>query len=49
MPDYDIKECYQCENEVEWLAPDGRCGNCTGWTPEEIRGEVEYPEDIYDD
>lgn len=31
--------CYQCEEEVEWLAPDSRCGDCTGYTPEEIRGE----------
>ena len=32
--------CYKCDVETTWLAPDGRCGDCTGYTPEEIRGEV---------
>ena len=36
-----MHECYQCENKVEWLAPDSRCGACTRWTPEEILGEDE--------
>ncbi len=31
--------CYQCEKETKWLAPDGRCGGCTRYTPEEIQGE----------
>ena len=34
------KYCYKCDVETTWLAPDGRCGDCTGYTPEEIRGEV---------
>lgn len=37
--------CYQCDKEVQWLAPDSRCGECTRWTPEEIRGEVPHEED----
>jgi hypothetical protein len=32
--------CYQCDTKTVWLAPDGRCGDCTGCTPEEVRGEV---------
>ena len=32
--------CYKCDVETTWIAPDGRCGDCTGYTPEEIRGEV---------
>ena len=32
--------CYQCDHETAWLAPDGRCGACTSYSPEEIRGEV---------
>ena len=31
--------CYQCDAETTWLAPDSRCGKCTQFTPEEIRGE----------
>jgi len=34
----DKKTCYQCEKEVDWLAPDSRCGDCTGYTVDEIRG-----------
>ncbi len=34
-----LKECYQCEQPTTWLAPDSRCGKCTRYTPEEIRGE----------
>lgn len=30
------KTCYQCEKEVAWLAPDSRCGDCTGYTPDTI-------------
>lgn len=37
--------CYQCDKETNWLAPDSRCGDCTRWTPEEIRGEESYKED----
>jgi hypothetical protein len=32
--------CYQCDVGTSWLAPDGRCGDCTGYTPEQIRGDV---------
>jgi Zn finger protein HypA/HybF involved in hydrogenase expression len=32
----NAKECYQCGDPVMWLAPDSRCGDCTGYTPEEI-------------
>jgi hypothetical protein len=32
------KTCYQCEKRVNWLAPDSRCGDCTGYTPDEIQG-----------
>jgi len=28
--------CYQCEKEVDWLAPDSRCGDCTGYTPDTV-------------
>lgn len=38
-------KCYQCEEQTEWLAPDSRCGKCTRYTPEEIRGE-EVDDDI---
>lgn len=41
----ELKECYQCEKEVYWLAPDSRCGNCTRYTPEQIRGEEPMDED----
>ena len=30
--------CYQCDKPTTWLAPDSRCGDCTRYTPEEIRG-----------
>ena len=33
------KECYECGKFVNWLAPDSRCGDCTRFTPDEIRGE----------
>ena len=36
----DIYYCYQCDKPTTWLAPDGRCGACTSYSPEEIRGEV---------
>ncbi len=32
--------CYQCDKPTNWLAPDSRCGDCTRYTPEEIRGDV---------
>jgi hypothetical protein len=41
--DWDEKPwlvCYQCGKEVQWLAWDSRCKDCTGCTPEEVRGEV---------
>jgi hypothetical protein len=28
--------CYQCEKPVKWLAPDSRCKDCTGYTPEDL-------------
>ena len=28
--------CYACSMFVNWLAPDGRCGECTNYTPEEL-------------
>jgi len=34
-----LLECYECGTITEWLAPDSRCGDCTRYTPEEIRGE----------
>jgi hypothetical protein len=36
--------CYQCDEEVKWLAPDSRCGDCTRLTPEEVQGEVPIEE-----
>ena len=30
--------CYQCDNPTAWLAPDSRCGDCTRYTPDEIKG-----------
>lgn len=32
-------DCYQCEKEVNWLAPDSRCKDCTRLTPEEVVGK----------
>ena len=32
------KRCYQCDVKTLWLAPDSRCGACTRFTPDEIRG-----------
>ncbi len=28
--------CYACSEFVSWLAPDGRCRECTEYIPEEI-------------
>jgi hypothetical protein len=28
--------CYACSEFVNWLAPDGRCSDCTNFTPEEL-------------
>jgi hypothetical protein len=33
-----IKRCYQCYKHTSYLFPDGRCGNCTHVTPEELTG-----------
>lgn len=44
--------CYQCDQEVLWLAPDGRCACCTRCTPEELLGVhnyEEYEENLYED
>jgi len=35
-----VHTCYNCGKSVKWLAPDSRCGDCTRYTPEEIRGEI---------
>ena len=35
----DLYRCYKCGCYTEWLAPDARCGNCTEYTPDDIRGE----------
>ena len=32
--------CYQCDAATTWLAPDSRCGKCTHYTPEEVRGDA---------
>lgn len=40
-----MKTCYQCDKEVEWLAPDSRCGDCTRLTPEQIIGEELMPDE----
>ncbi len=34
-----VLRCYQCDVKTTWLAPDGRCGQCTRYTPEEVRGD----------
>jgi hypothetical protein len=34
-----MKECYQCEKEVNYLFEDSRCLDCTRLTPEEVRGD----------
>ena len=39
LPVENPQICYQCDKAVKWLAPDGRCDQCTRLTPEEIRGE----------
>ncbi len=36
---FGTKICYQCDKFTGWLAPDSRCGECTRYTPEEIKGE----------
>lgn len=40
-----LKKCYQCEKDVVYLFEDGRCGECTRLTPEEVRGECETDND----
>jgi len=34
------KTCYQCDKTCGYLFPDGRCGDCTRYTPEEIKGDI---------
>lgn len=34
-----MKRCYECDAEVHWLAPDGRCAKCTRYTPDQVIGE----------
>lgn len=29
--------CYQCCEPVRWLAPDGRCCECTRCVPEDVQ------------
>ena len=36
---FKLYKCYQCGISTDWLAPDGRCGDCTAHTPDEIRGD----------
>ena len=33
-----LPRCYQCNKKVLYLFPDGRCGDCTRYTVEEIQG-----------
>ena len=33
-----MKRCYECDAEVHWLAPDGRCAKCTRYTPDQVEG-----------
>ncbi len=40
-----LMKCYRCDKGVSWLAPDSRCKDCTGYTPEEVRGEAEEEAD----
>lgn len=40
-----MKECYQCGKEVQWLAPDSRCGDCTRLTPEQVQGIDPMPDE----
>lgn len=42
-------KCYQCEEEVNWLAPDSRCKNCTHLTPEQVMGEQPIEEEGLED
>ena len=32
------QHCYQCDRKTAYLFDDGRCGNCTRLTPDEIIG-----------
>ncbi len=34
----DTVVCYGCDKRVYWLAPDGRCANCTRCSADEVRG-----------
>lgn len=43
-----MMQCYNCYEEVNWLAPDSRCGKCTHMTPEEIQG-IEECDSVEDD
>lgn len=36
----EMLTCYQCGLKVQWLAPDSRCGKCTRFTPEEVKGSI---------
>jgi hypothetical protein len=29
--------CYQCLQPTRWLAPDGRCAECTRCVPEDLQ------------
>lgn len=41
--------CYQCDEPVAYLFADGRCGNCTRLTPEEVRGEAQFDDETTDE
>ena len=34
----NIPTCYNCEKECKYLFNDGRCGECTLYTIEEVTG-----------
>lgn len=36
--------CYQCDKQVNYLFDDGRCGECTRLTQEEVEGFAFYQE-----
>ncbi len=52
LPEHNVIEetplhrCYQCGIPDTYLFEDGRCGDCTRLTPEEVRGEATTEEDI---
>ena len=41
----DKLRCYQCDSECNYLFYDGRCKDCTRYTPEEVMGNVAIEEE----